>query len=76
MSSPLRRLLTIAAAASIVAVVAGTAWAQARPRADRCAGPRRRRFRMPEEELYGTVINGKLYVLGGFGVGGNAPDSS
>ena len=32
-------------------------------------------FPVPEEELYGTVINGKFYVLGGFGIGGNAPGS-
>jgi N-acetylneuraminic acid mutarotase len=30
-------------------------------------------FPEPEEELYGTVVNGKFYVLGGFGIGGNAP---
>lgn len=30
-------------------------------------------FPAPEEELYGTVVNGKWYVLGGFGIGGNAP---
>ena len=30
-------------------------------------------FPHPEEELYGTVMNGKWYVLGGFGIGGNAP---
>src|ERR1051325_1892455 len=30
-------------------------------------------FPIPEEELYGSVVNGKFYVLGGFGVGGMAP---
>src|ERR1043165_7370074 len=30
-------------------------------------------FPIPEEELYGSVVNGKFYVLGGFGMGGMAP---
>ena len=30
-------------------------------------------FPTPEEELYGSVVNGKFYVLGGFGMGGMAP---
>src|ERR1041385_1117178 len=30
-------------------------------------------FPIPEEELYGSVVNGKFYVLGGFGIGGLAP---
>src|SRR5919204_313455 len=30
-------------------------------------------FPIPEEELYGSVVNGKFYVLGGFGIGGMAP---
>jgi len=50
------------------AAIAGTAYAQA-PAANRVpqwtkAAP----FPIPEEELYGSVINGKFYVLGGFGV--------
>ncbi|PYR74768.1 MAG: hypothetical protein DMF87_21865 [Acidobacteria bacterium] len=30
-------------------------------------------FPIPEEELYGSVVNGRFYVLGGFGIGGMAP---
>src|SRR3954464_1764459 len=29
-------------------------------------------FPEPEEELYGSVVNGKLYVVGGFGFNANA----
>ena len=73
MSLPLRRLSVIVSAMVFVAVIAGTAYAQA-PAAGRVpqwtkAAP----FPIPEEELYGSVINGKFYVLGGFGVGGMAP---
>ncbi len=73
MSLPLGRLLTIVAAASIVAVGAGTVWAQAAALGGPLRWTKAAPFPVPEEELYGTVINGKWYVLGGFGVGGNAP---
>lgn len=73
MSRALGRLLHIVAATSIAAGSVGTAHAQA-PAQNRVpqwvkAAP----FPTPEEELYGSVINGKFYVLGGFGVGGMAP---
>ena len=75
MSSLLGRLPTVVAAASMLAVCAGSAQAQAPTQAQ--GGPLRwvkaAPFPVPEEELYGTVINNKLYVLGGFGIGGNAP---
>src|SRR4026208_2024327 len=68
MAIPLRRLSVIVCA---TVFVAGTAYAQATSRVPQWtkAAP----FPIPEEELYGSVINGKFYVLGGFGVGGMAP---
>jgi N-acetylneuraminic acid mutarotase len=71
MSSRARWIALLAAIAVLVGV-AGTVrpaaaqsgqlrWTKAAP------------FPHPEEELYGTVVNGKWYVLGGFGIGGNAP---
>src|SRR5262245_65843885 len=57
-----------------IAVVFGIA-AIARPAVAQTGQPRWAKaapFPHPEEELYGTVVNGKWYVLGGFGIGGNA----
>ncbi len=71
MSSRLRRLLTAAAVASIVS--AGTSSAPAAAQEGPLRWTKAAPFPQPEEELYGTVMNGKLYVLGGFGIGGNAP---
>jgi N-acetylneuraminic acid mutarotase len=72
MSSALRRLLTVVTAASIVSLGAGPADAQA-PESGPLRWVKAAPFPEPEEELYGTVLNGKFYVLGGFGIGGNAP---
>src|SRR4249919_315441 len=72
MSLRLGRLLAIAAVIALAAGTVGPAHAQARaqglPQWTKAAP-----FPTPEEELYGSVINGKFYVLGGFGVGGMAP---
>ena len=68
--SPLaKRLMALVAAAALVALTGHAIvlaqgelrWAKAAP------------FPEPEEELYGAVTNGKLYVVGGFGIGGQAP---
>src|SRR5919106_5382684 len=73
MASRLRRLVIAVATASIVCVGVTTTvapvFAQGGPLRWAKAAP----FPEPEEELYGTVIDGKFYVLGGFGIGGNAP---
>lgn len=66
------------ATASFVLVIAVLVCvsAIARPAAAQGGQPRWTKaapFPHPEEELYGTVANGKWYVLGGFGIGGNAP---
>ena len=76
----LRRLLIGIAATSMVFVwTAASAQAPAPAQAPASAQGAALRwskaapFPVPEEELYASVINGKMYVLGGFGVGGNAP---
>ena len=65
MSPGLRRPLMAVAAASIVCVggsmAVATVSAQGGPLRWAKAAP----FPQPEEELYGTVVNGKLYVFGG-----------
>ena len=77
MSSRVRRLLTATCAVSFVFVCVGRVEAQAPAAASAAGAPLRwtkaAPFPEPEEELYGTVINGKFYVLGGFGIGGNPP---
>jgi len=68
MSSMLNRSLALIAAVSIAAAAVGTArvlaqtpsggsprWVKAAP------------FPEPEEELYAVTVNGKMYVIGGFG---------
>ena len=80
MSQALRRLLVFVSASAVVAMGVSlcvtSAHAQT-PAAAAQGGPLRwvkaAPFPEPEEELYGTVVNGKWYVLGGFGIGGNAP---
>ena len=62
MSSVLKRGLTVAMTASIVALFTGAAftqgtWGKAAP------------FPEPEEEVYGVAANGKLYAIGGYGLG-------
>ena len=60
----MKRILAVAIASTVIATVAmhaqnpparGMRWSKAAP------------FPEPEEELYGTVINGRFYVVGGFG---------
>ena len=62
MSSVLKRRLTVAMTASIVALFTGAAftqatWGKAAP------------FPDPEEEVYGVAANGKMYAIGGYGLG-------
>jgi N-acetylneuraminic acid mutarotase len=68
MSSMLKRSLALAAAVSMTAAALGTArvLAQAAPGGNPRwvkAAP----FPEPEEELYAVTVNGKMYVIGGFG---------
>ena len=67
MSSTLKRMLALAAAASLVAFVMGATVGAQNPPARGMRWTKAAPFPEPEEELYGTVINGKFYVVGGFG---------
>ena len=67
MSSTLKRLLAVAAAATLVAIVMGDTVGAQNPPARGMRWTKAAPFPTPEEELYGTVINGKFYVVGGFG---------
>ena len=67
MSSGLRRLLVLLAAASVAAIVVGDNVQAQNPPARGMRWTRAAPFPEPEEELYGTVLNGKLYIVGGFG---------
>ena len=62
MSSLLRRRLTIPATALMILCFAAVAFTQS---AWKKAAP----FPDPDEELYGITVNGKMYVMGGFGGG-------
>jgi N-acetylneuraminic acid mutarotase len=59
----MKRLL----AAAIAAVIASVTVAAQNPPARGMRWSKAAPFPEPEEELYGTVINGKFYVVGGFG---------
>ena len=73
MSLPLRRLLVVVSAMVFLAAVAGPAYAQETAPSRVPQWTKVAPFPIPEEELYGSVVSGKFYVLGGFGVGGMAP---
>jgi N-acetylneuraminic acid mutarotase len=67
MSSTLTRMLAAAATTSLVAIVMGATVAAQNPPSRGMRWAKAAPFPEPEEELYGTVINGKFYVVGGFG---------
>ena len=67
MSPGLRRLLVIVAATSLAAIIVGDHVRAQNPPARGLRWSKAAPFPEPEEELYGTVVNGKLYVVGGFG---------
>jgi N-acetylneuraminic acid mutarotase len=67
MSSGFKRLLVLAAAAPLVAIMVGDNVGAQNPPARGMRWTKAAPFPEPEEELYGTVVNGKLYVVGGFG---------
>ena len=72
MSSTLTRMLAVAAGASLIAIVIGTTVGAQNPPARGMRWTKAAPFPQPEEELYGTVVNGKFYVIGGFGFNANA----
>ena len=55
------------AAACIIAIIIGDSVAAQNPPARGMRWSKAAPFPEPEEELYGTVLNGKFYVIGGFG---------
>ena len=67
MPSGINRILVVIAALSVVAVIAGDRLLAQNPPARGMRWSKAAPFPEPEEELYGTVINGKFYVVGGFG---------
>jgi N-acetylneuraminic acid mutarotase len=73
MFSGILRLLAVVFAAALMILTFG---ARGQAQLPAQGGPMRwvkvAPFPEPEEELYGAAANGKMYVLGGFGVGGQA----
>src|SRR3954471_14912437 len=67
MSWSLTRVLTVGAFAALIAIAIGHQALAQNPPARGMRWSRAAPFPEPEEELYGTVINGKFYVVGGFG---------
>jgi N-acetylneuraminic acid mutarotase len=63
----MKRIITLAAVAASVALVMSVALAAQNPPARGLRWSKAAPFPQPEEELYGTVINGRFYVVGGFG---------
>ena len=67
MSSTLIRTLAVGAIASLVAIVMADTLGAQNPPARGMRWTKAAPFPEPEEELYGTVVNGKFFVVGGFG---------
>ena len=62
-----RGVFAVLAAACVIAVVVSEKVTAQNPPARGMRWSRAAPFPEPEEELYGTVVNGKFYVIGGFG---------
>ena len=67
MSTRIKRTLAFAGVAIVVVLAASVAVTAQNPPARGMRWSKAAPFPEPEEELYGTVINGKFYVVGGFG---------
>src|SRR5215510_10864614 len=67
MSSGFTRLIVLTTGLLLVATIVGDRVSAQNPPARGMRWSKAAPFPEPEEELYGTVINGKLYVVGGFG---------
>src|SRR3977135_671547 len=70
-----KRMFVVVLGATLLAVALGETVGAQNPPARGMRWTKAAPFPEPEEELYGTVINGKFYVVGGFGfnVPGAAP---
>ena len=66
MSSTVKTLLRMIAAGSLVASTSGGHVMAQNPPAHGMVWSKAAPFPDPDEELYGSVINGKMYVVGGF----------
>src|SRR6266545_2578506 len=67
MSVVIKRVCAVLAAACVIAIAAGENANAQNPPARGMRWAKSAPFPEPEEELYGTVVNGKFYVIGGFG---------
>ena len=68
MSSTFKRSLALVAAAAITAAALGTTRVRAQaPSGGSLRWVKGAPFPEPEEELYAVTVNGKMYVIGGFG---------
>src|SRR6059058_4817099 len=78
MSVVIKRVFAVLAAACVIAIVVGERAIAQNPPARGMRWSKAAPFPEPEEELYGTVINGKFYVVGGFGfnVPGTTPPAA
>jgi N-acetylneuraminic acid mutarotase len=66
-SVTVRRLIWVSVVVGVVGIVAGERVTAQNPPMRGMRWLKAAPFPEPEEELYSTVINGKLYVVGGFG---------
>ena len=66
MSSSVKSMLRVATVVSIVALALGGRVVAQNPPAHGMVWSKAAPFPDPDEELYGSVINGKFYVVGGF----------
>jgi len=66
MSSNVNRILKLAAVASIVTFALGGRVVAQNPPSHGMVWSKAAPFPEPDEELYGSVVNGKMYVVGGF----------
>src|SRR5258705_8244746 len=63
----MKRILTVAVASAVMAMAISVTLGAQNPPARGLRWSKAAPFPQPEEELYGTVIDGKFYVVGGFG---------
>src|SRR5947207_7429844 len=63
----MKRIVAVLGVACMVAIVLAERASAQNPPARGMRWSRAAPFPEPEEELYGTVVNGKFYVIGGFG---------
>jgi N-acetylneuraminic acid mutarotase len=70
--SLIKRMLVVVVGAALLAIALGETVGAQNPPARGMRWAKAAPFPEPEEELYASVINGKMYVVGGFGFNPNA----